>query len=67
MSRMVLDVTAIMRTSAGISKKRTEEDWIRNSGHRCVAGSLCDDGGEPSCVPWQGPPIDLIGANFGNI
>ena len=57
----------LARTTAGISKKQTEEDWMRNWDHRCVAASLCEDGGELSRVSWLGPPRDLIGANFGNI
>ena len=55
------------RTTTGISKRRTEEDCMRNWGHRRVAASLCDDGGELSRVSWPGPPRGSIGANFGNI
>ena len=65
--RVRIYVMALGRTTAGISKRRTEEDWLRNWGHRCVAASLCEDGGELSRVSWLGPPRGLIGANFDNI
>ena len=56
----------IERIKLGISKRRTEEDWMHNWGHRYVAASLCEDGGELSRVSWLGPPRGLIGANFGS-
>ena len=67
MSKFLLIVLVTVRTNAGISRRRTEDDWMRNWGHRRVAASLCEDGGGLSRVSWLGPPRGLIGTNFGNI